>query len=67
MKANELRELTVEKLQEKLFQLKSDAVNVKFQHATAQLENTESIKNVRRDIARIHTVLNEKRSGKTNG
>lgn len=59
MKATELRELSADALNEKLEQLSQEAFNLRFQQATAQLENTVRIRDVRRDIARIKTVLGE--------
>ena len=59
MNATELRELSAEALNEKLEKLSQEAFNLRFQQATAQLENTVRIRDVRRDIARIKTVLGE--------
>lgn len=64
MNANQLRELTIEKLDDKLQSLKKDVVQLSFKHATAQLENNQQIKFVRKEIARIYTVLKEKELGK---
>jgi large subunit ribosomal protein L29 len=60
MDASELRAKTPEQLREQLVALKKEAFNLRFQQATNQLENTARVRNVRRDVARIHTVLNEK-------
>jgi large subunit ribosomal protein L29 len=60
MNASELREKTPDQLRDQLVQLKKEAFNLRFQQATGQLENTARIKAVRRDVARIKTVLNEK-------
>ena len=59
MKANELKELSADALSEKLEQLTQEAFNLRFQQATSQLENTARVRQVRRDIARIKTVLGE--------
>ncbi len=59
MKANELRELTKAELENKLQELKSELFNLRFQLETGQLDNTARIKVVRREIARVKTVLNE--------
>lgn len=60
MKAQELRDKTPDELRTQLEALKKEAFNLRFQKATAQLENTARIRTVRRDIARVMTVLNEK-------
>lgn len=60
MKANELRDLNVVELQEKLLSQKKELFNLRFQLATGQLENPIQIRNVRRDIARINTIITEK-------
>ncbi len=60
MKATELRAMTVEQLNTKLTELKKELFNLRFQHAINQLENTHKLEEVKRDIARVMTVLNEK-------
>ena len=60
MKAAELRAMTVEQLNEKLTELKKELFNLRFQHAINQLENPHKLEVVKRDIARVMTVLNEK-------
>ena len=60
MKANELREMTAEQLNAKLGELKEELFNLRFQHAINQLENPHQIAEVKHDIARVMTVLNEK-------
>ncbi len=59
MKATEIRELTAEELQVKLRDLKSELFNLRFQHAINQLENPLKLKDVKRDIARVLTVIKE--------
>ncbi len=59
MDAKELREKTPDQLKEQLESLKKEAFNLRFQQATGQLENTARMRQVRRDIARVKTVLNE--------
>ena len=59
MKASELRELTAEELQQKLKDLKEELFNLRFQLAINQLENPMRISAVKKDIARIKTVLRE--------
>lgn len=60
MKADEMTKKTPEQLREQLVALKKEAFNLRFQAATGQLENTARIKAVRRDAARVKTVLNQK-------
>ena len=59
MKAKELREQNAEQLNKKLLELKKDLFNLRLQHATNQLENPIKIADVKRDIAKIKTVLRE--------
>ncbi len=63
MQANELRKLSVGELNEKLVSARKSLFDSRFQHATAQLENTAGLPKTRRDIARILTVLKEKQKG----
>ncbi len=60
MKAAELRDKTPDQLREELESLKKEAFNLRFQAATGQLENTARKRAVRRDAARVKTILNEK-------
>ena len=60
MKANEIRSLTVEELNAKLVELKKDLFMLRMQHATNHLDNPVKISAVRRDIARVKTVIREK-------
>ncbi len=60
MDARELRDKTPDQLREELANLKKEAFNLRFQQATGQLENTARMRSVRRDVARVLTVLNEK-------
>ena len=59
MKAAELRTMSVEALEEKLKELKSELFNLRFQHAINQLDNPHKMTDVKRDIARVMTVLQE--------
>jgi large subunit ribosomal protein L29 len=59
MKANPLRDMTKDELLQKLNELREGQFNLKFQHATGQLENTAQVPKNRRDIARILTILSE--------
>ncbi len=56
MRATEIRHLSSEELSEKLAEAREALFNLRFQHATGQLENTARIKDVRREIARMLTV-----------
>ncbi|MGB3178444.1 MAG: 50S ribosomal protein L29 [Albidovulum sp.] len=60
MNATELKTKTPDQLRDELVALKKEAFNLRFQQATAQLENTARMRKVRRDVARIKTVLNQK-------
>ena len=62
MKATEIRTLSVEELQKKLVDLKKDLFMLRMQHATNHLDNPTKISAVRRDIARVKTVLREKQN-----
>ncbi|MGD9344738.1 MAG: 50S ribosomal protein L29 [Candidatus Aminicenantes bacterium] len=63
MKATELRELTEDELIGKEEELKDQLFKLKFQHALGQLENAMKLKNIKKDIARIRTILKEKNIG----
>ena len=60
MKANEIREMNSEEQKEKLASLKEELFNLRFQHATGQLENPMKIKQIKKDIARIKTIQRER-------
>ena len=60
MKAKNLREMTNEELSTKLIELQVELFNLRFQLATGQLENPVKVKFVKREIARVKTILNEK-------
>ena len=60
MKAKEIRELTDEELGRKLADLKEELFNLRFQAATGQLDNPMRMKAVKKDIARIYTVMRER-------
>ena len=64
MKANELKELSTAEMIEKEKQFKDELFNLRFQLATGQLENTARLKEVRKSIARIKTVLRQKKKKK---
>ena len=67
MKAEEVRGLTADQLDDQLVKLKKEQFNLRFQRASGQLENTSRVRKVRRDIARIKTVQVHKRSGQDKG
>ena len=64
MKANEIRNLSVEELDKKLADLKKDLFMLRMQHATNHLDNPTRISATRRDIARVLTVIREKQLGR---
>ena len=60
MNAQELKTKSPDQLRDELVALKKEAFNLRFQQASGQLENTARMRAVRRDVARIQTVLNQK-------
>jgi large subunit ribosomal protein L29 len=60
MNAQELRDKTPDQLREELVNLKKESFNLRFQQATGQMEGTARMKTVRREAARVKTILNEK-------
>lgn len=60
MKIDEVRELTIDELMDALVEAKEERFNLRFQVATNQLDNTARLKTVKKDIARIRTVLRER-------
>jgi large subunit ribosomal protein L29 len=62
MKIEEVRNFTLDQLEDELIKLKREQFNLRFQKATAQLANTARVREVRRTIARIKTVEREKRA-----
>ncbi|WP_386175650.1 50S ribosomal protein L29 [Sulfitobacter sp. R86518] len=60
MNAKELHDKTPDQLRDELFNLKKESFNLRFQQATGQLENSARLKTVKRDVARVKTVLNQK-------
>ena len=61
MKPVDIRAKSEDELRDQLRDLKKEAFNLRFQQASGQLENTARVRDVRRDIARVQTVLNERR------
>ena len=62
MKATDIRGMDVERIDEEVLRLKKEQFNLRFQRATGQLENTARVRQVRRDIARLKTVAQQKRA-----
>jgi large subunit ribosomal protein L29 len=60
MKANDIREKTQDELNKELGELKSELFKLRFQHATNQLENPMKLKDVKKSIARIKTIMRER-------
>ena len=60
MKASEIRDLTLEELRQREEDISEELFNLKFQLATSQLENKMRVRHVRRDLARIKTIMREK-------
>lgn len=60
MKANKIREMSSNELEQKLLELKGELFNLRFQMATGQLENPMKVKDVKKSIARIKTILRER-------
>ncbi len=60
MKAKEIKEMTNDELASKLASLKEELFNLRFRHATGQLENPNVISGVKKDIARVKTVIRER-------
>ena len=66
MRAKELRELSVDELNQKEHDLKEELFNLRFQRATGQLENLMRVTHVKRDIAKVKTVLRERMGKESN-
>ena len=62
MKAEDVRRMTLDQLEEEVLKLKKEQFNLRFQRATGQLENTSRVRTIRRDIARMKTVAAQKRA-----
>ena len=63
MKASDIREQTAEELETRLNDIKKNLFTLKFQKAIGQLENTQALRNLRKDIALVETLLREKELG----
>ncbi|MBR3212613.1 MAG: 50S ribosomal protein L29 [Firmicutes bacterium] len=66
MELNKIREMTDVELAHELDQKKQDLFNLRFQHVTGQLENPVKMREVKRDITRVKTIIREKEMAKTN-
>lgn len=60
MKASDLKTKTVQQLKTELLELRREQFNLRMQHATGQLQKTDQVARVRKNIARVKTVLNQK-------
>jgi len=60
MKANKMRDMSINELEQKLVELKGELFNLRFQMATGQLENPMRVRDVKKSIARIKTILRER-------
>ena len=65
MKAEDMRNMTLDQLDDELAKLKKEQFNLRFQQASGQLENVARVRQVRRDIARLKTVTRQKTLGAT--
>ena len=60
-KIKDLRDMSIDELEKKLLELKKEQLNLRIQHSTGQLSNTAVIRSVRRDIAKINTLITERK------
>jgi large subunit ribosomal protein L29 len=65
MKPDNLRDMSQDQLTDELVKLKREQFNLRFQAASGQLENTARVRQVRRDVARVRTILREKQAAGT--
>lgn len=63
MKTKDIRQMSSDELNKKVVELKNELFNLRFRLATGQLDNPSSIKNVKRDIARVKTILRQRELG----
>jgi large subunit ribosomal protein L29 len=63
MKAADIKPMTIDQIDDEVLKLKKEQFNLRFQRATGQLENTARVREVRRDIARLKTIAQQKRAG----
>ena len=62
MKASEIRELTIEELKQRELDISEELFNLRFQLATSQLENKMRVPQLRKDLARVKTIIREKQT-----
>jgi large subunit ribosomal protein L29 len=67
MKASEIKDLSMEEMIRKLDDLKEELFNLRFQHETGQLENPQKMKQTKRDIARVKTIIKQSELNKETG
>jgi len=65
MKAADIKVMTLDQIDDQVLKLKKEQFNLRFQRATGQLENTARVREVRRDIARLKTIAQQKRAAKS--
>jgi large subunit ribosomal protein L29 len=65
MKAADIKVMTIDQIDDEVLKLKKEQFNLRFQRATGQLENTARVREVRRDIARLKTIAQQKRAAKS--
>ena len=65
MKVADIRAMTVDQIDDEVLKLKKEQFNLRFQRVTGQLENTTRVREVRRDIARLKTIVRQKRTPKS--
>ena len=65
MKADDIRAMSEDQMEDAVLNLKKERFNLRFQRATGQLENTARVREVRRDIARLKTIVRQKRTPKS--
>jgi large subunit ribosomal protein L29 len=65
MKSEDVRAMTGDQIGDEVVKLKKEQFNLRFQRATGQLENTSRVRQVRRDIARLKTIAQQKRAAQT--
>ncbi len=63
MKPADIRAMTIDQIDDEVLKLKKERFNLRFQRATGQLENTARVREVRRDIARLKSIAQQKRQG----
>ncbi len=64
MKVADIRTMTIDQIDDEVLKLKKEQFNLRFQRATGQLENTARVREVRRDVARLKTIVRQKRAPK---